>query len=110
MTVSEWVTVAQTADVREGEMLGTTVAGVEVLVANVGGEYRSIGSECTHAGCFLHEDGELDEDQAVVTCQCDGSVFDLETGEAVGPPASVGVPVYKVRVEGDEIQVAAPGV
>jgi nitrite reductase/ring-hydroxylating ferredoxin subunit len=35
-------------------------------------------------------------------------VFDLETGEAVGPPATVGVPVYRVRVERDEIQVAAP--
>src|ERR1700737_2626033 len=91
---------------RKGEMLGATVAGAEVLVANVGGEYRSIGSECSHAGCLLHEDGELDEDQGVVACQCHGSVFDLETGEAVGPPASDGVPVYRVRVEGVDIQVA----
>jgi nitrite reductase/ring-hydroxylating ferredoxin subunit len=70
--MSEWVAVARTADVAEGEMLGTTVAAVEVLVANVGDEYRSVGSECTHTGCLLHEDGELDEDETVVTCQCHG--------------------------------------
>jgi nitrite reductase/ring-hydroxylating ferredoxin subunit len=39
---------------------------------------------------------------------CHGSIFDLQTGEAVGPPAAQAVPVYEVRVEGNEIQVAVP--
>jgi nitrite reductase/ring-hydroxylating ferredoxin subunit len=43
-----------------------------------------------------------------VTCGCHGSVFDLETGEAVGPPADQPLTLYEVRVEGDEVQVAAP--
>lgn len=104
--MAAWTTVARVADLPEGQMIGATVAGVDVLVANVRGEYRSIGSECTHAGCMLHEDGELDEEQGVVTCLCHGSMFDLQTGEAVGPPADAAEPVYRVRAQGEIIQVA----
>jgi 3-phenylpropionate/trans-cinnamate dioxygenase ferredoxin subunit len=57
-------------------------------------------------GCSLADDGEPEGDS--VTCQCHGSVFDLSTGEAIGPPATEPVAVYSVRVEGDEIQVARP--
>jgi nitrite reductase/ring-hydroxylating ferredoxin subunit len=34
----EWVTVAKTDDPPEGEMIGATVDGLELLVANVGGQ------------------------------------------------------------------------
>jgi nitrite reductase/ring-hydroxylating ferredoxin subunit len=107
MTVPEWATVARTGELGEGAMTGGTVAGEEVLVANVGGEYRAIGATCTHAGCSLVDDGELEE--GTVTCGCHGSIFDLETGEAVGPPADQAEPVYEVRVDADEVQIAAPG-
>jgi nitrite reductase/ring-hydroxylating ferredoxin subunit len=105
--MSEWVTVARTADVAEGEMLGTTVAAVEVLVANVGDEYRSVGSERTR-GAFCTRTASSTRTRPSWPANVTVSVFDLETGEAVGPPATVGVPVCRVRVEGDEIQVAAP--
>jgi nitrite reductase/ring-hydroxylating ferredoxin subunit len=107
VAVTEWFTVAKAEDLPEGEMIGARVDGVDVLVANVGGRYRSIGSECTHEGCALHE-GELDAEDGVVTCPCHGSMFDLETGEVVAPPAQGPEPVYQVRVEGDEIRVAKP--
>ena len=90
----------------EGEITGGTVAGEEVLVVNLGGRYRAVGATCTHAGCSLVDDGQVDA--GTVTCDCHGSVFDLETGEAVGPPADQPLTLYEVRVEGDEVQVAAP--
>ena len=105
--MSEWVTVAKVVDLPDGEMLGATVEGVEVLVANVGGQYKSIGAECTHEGCDLHE-GELDVEERLVTCACHGSIYDLDTGQAVAPPAEAPEPVYRVRVEGDDIQLAKP--
>jgi len=103
----EWTTVARAGDVAEGAMAGGTVDGADVLVANVGGEYRAIGAICTHAGCNLVDDGELED--GTVSCLCHGSIFDLKTGEAVGPPAEEPEPTYQVRVEGDEVQVAPPG-
>ncbi|MGH8985831.1 MAG: Rieske (2Fe-2S) protein [Acidimicrobiia bacterium] len=102
----KWVTVAGAEELSDGEMVSATVDGTELLVANVGGEYRSIGDVCTHAQCSL-ADGEIEGD--TVTCVCHGSVFDLKSGEVLGPPATEGEPVYETRVEGDEIQVAKPG-
>lgn len=90
----------------DGQMVSATVDGIELLVANVGGEYRSIGDVCTHAQCSLAE-GEIED--ATVICPCHGSVFDLRNGEVLEPPATEGEPVYQARVEGDEIQVAKPG-
>ena len=47
-------------------------------------------------------------DGTTVTCPLHGATFDLTTGNATGPPASAPVTRYDVRVEGDEIQIAAP--
>jgi 3-phenylpropionate/trans-cinnamate dioxygenase ferredoxin component len=102
----EWVTVARTQDVPDGELAAATLDGVRIVVANAGAEYKAVADECAHAGCSLADDGELEGD--TVTCQCHGSVFDLSTGEAIGPPATEPIAVYSVRVEGDEIQVARP--
>lgn len=101
---ASWTTVASVVDLPEGEMAAFSVKGEEVLVANAGGEYRAIGATCTHAECNLALDGMLED--STVSCMCHGSVFDLETGEAVGLPATEPVPAYDVRVEGAEIQVA----
>ena len=104
--MSDWVTVARTADVPDGELAAAPLDGLELVLASVGGEYRALAGECTHAGCALAYDGELEGGN--LTCQCHGSVFDLSTGEAIGPPATEPLAVYRVRVEGEEIQVERP--
>lgn len=104
--MTEWVTVASTDDLPEGELLGASLDDVQVLVANVGGEYRAVDDVCTHAGCSL-SDGWIEGD--AIECACHGSVFDLRTGEVVQPPAGEPVPVYELRVEGEAIQIARPG-
>jgi nitrite reductase/ring-hydroxylating ferredoxin subunit len=101
----EWITVATTEDVPDGEMIGATVDGLDLLIANVGGQYRAIGSVCTHEGGPL-ADGDLYD--GIVTCPWHGSEFNVETGEVETPPATDPEPVYEVRIEGDEIQVAKP--
>ena len=102
----EWITVAKTHDLPQGEMIGATVGGVELLVANIGSSYCAIGAVCTHEGGPL-ADGDLDA--STVTCPWHGSEFNVETGEVEMGPAADPEPVYEVRVEGDEIQVAEPG-
>jgi nitrite reductase/ring-hydroxylating ferredoxin subunit len=102
----EWVTVAKTGDLPEGEIIGTAVGGHDLLVANVGGRYRAIGSTCTHEGGPLAE-GDLYD--SIVTCPWHGSEFDVETGAVETPPATEPQPVYEVRVEGDAVQIAKPG-
>jgi 3-phenylpropionate/trans-cinnamate dioxygenase ferredoxin subunit len=100
-----WVAVASVADVAEGHLLGVEVDGADVVVANLGDRYVAFGGECTHAGCPL-SDGELDAERGHLTCWCHGSVFDVTTGEVVEPPAEGALPVYDVRVEGGNIELA----
>jgi 3-phenylpropionate/trans-cinnamate dioxygenase ferredoxin subunit len=102
----EWVTVARTEDVPEGELLGAVVGDDQVLVANVGGSYRAVGEVCTHAGCLLSE-GWVEN--GAVECMCHGSRFDLATGAVVEPPATEPLATYQVQIEGNEIQIARPG-
>jgi nitrite reductase/ring-hydroxylating ferredoxin subunit len=40
-----------------------------------------------------------------VTCRWHGAIFDVTTGNVRGAPAPRGVVSYKVRVEGDDIEV-----
>ncbi len=55
---------------------------------------------------IVDANGEVDG--TVVTCPWHGATFDLTTGSVTGPPASSGATRYQVRVEDDEIQIAAP--
>lgn len=79
-----------------------TVGGKAIVVARAGGEVFAFGGECTHAGCAL-SGGTLEG--TVVTCWCHGGAFDIRTGEVKSPPPDKKLPVYKVKVEGEEIWV-----
>ncbi len=102
------VTVARTDDVPEGEARRFEVGGHEIAVVNLGaGEFRAIGDVCSHAHAYLHE-GEVDEDFMTIECPRHGSTFDLNTGEPKSLPATLPVPVYAIKVEGDELKVEIP--
>jgi nitrite reductase/ring-hydroxylating ferredoxin subunit len=102
--MTEFTRVAKKGDVNEGEMAAFDVTGQRVAVARVDGSLYAFGDVCTHARCSLAE-GELEG--RTVTCACHGSQFDVTTGAVLNPPASEPVPVFRVRVEDDEIQVEA---
>ena len=55
-----------------------------------------------HRGGPLSE-GEIEGEQ--VTCPWHGALFNIKTGEVLGPPARTGVASYSVRVEGTDIEV-----
>ena len=105
--MAEWTVAGSAAQLGEAEKVSADVDGEEVLVAHVGGEYLAVSATCTHAGCNLAFDGDLEGE--TVSCLCHGSVFDLHTGQAIGPPAQEPLDVYDVRIVEDEIQVAPRG-
>jgi 3-phenylpropionate/trans-cinnamate dioxygenase ferredoxin subunit len=99
------VTIARTEDIPEGEARRFEVDGHEIAVANLGeGQFRALGDVCSHAQAFLHE-GEVDAEERTIECPRHGSVFDLESGRPVSLPATLPVPTYALKVEGDEIKV-----
>lgn len=96
----DYVRVGSLAEIPEGEMRAFDLRAGRVAVAHVEARVFAFADECTHAGCSLSE-GEFDDREATVECQCHGSVFDVETGEPLEGPARDPVAIHQARlVEG----------
>ncbi len=99
------VTVARADDVPEGTMLMVQVDGTDILLVNLGGTIRATQGVCSHE-YFELDKGFLTGD--TLTCALHLSRFDLETGEALDPPADVALAVYPARTEGGAIILTLP--
>lgn len=102
--MSEWVRVGALAEVAEGEIRGYELGWGRVVVAHAPGGVFALGDECPGDGCALSE-GRL-TDGGELACSCDGSRFDVETGEPVGGPAEDLLATFPVRVLDGWIEVA----
>ena len=100
--MAEFVKVAKSEDVAAGRGKMVEVSGRKIAVFNVGGAYHAIDDTCTHRGGPLSE-GEIEGTK--VTCPWHGAVYDVTTGEVLGPPAPKGVSRYNVRVSGNDIEI-----
>jgi len=67
-------------------------------------DWYVIGDRCSHADYSLSE-GDVWADEREIECWKHGSTFSLETGEPQSLPATKPVPVYTVRVDGDDVYV-----
>ena len=90
-------------DLKDGEPLQVVLAGDEIAIVQTEGEVFAIRDWCSHAAVPLSE-GEVDG--CTIECWLHGSRFDLRTGEPTGMPATVPVPVYPVKIEGDDVLVS----
>ena len=105
MAESGFVKVADLGELSPGEMKYVEVGDNQVLLANVAGTFYACDNVCTHAFAPLAE-GALDGEQ--VECPLHGSVFNVITGEVIGPPADESLSVFQVRIEGQDILVGPP--
>jgi len=85
-----------------GALKEVQVNGKSITIANSDGEYLAFDAQCTHAQCAL-AGGFLDG--VTLTCYCHGAMFDISTGQVVGPPATQSLRTYKTKVEGEDILV-----
>lgn len=104
--MADFTSVLKTSEVPPGEMKLVDVEGTDVVVANVDGKFCAFGNICPHEEGPLVE-GELDGD--VVTCPWHFTEFNILTGEVIEGLTDEPIPVYEVRVDGDDIQIARPG-
>ena len=98
--------VCSVADVKPGTAARFDVDGHRFCVVNVEGTFYVIGDECSHEDYSLSE-GDVWEEEREIECPKHGSMFSLETGEPRSLPATQPVPVYDVRVDGDDVIVSA---
>ena len=106
MTATE-VKVLSVSDVAPGSARRVEVEGHRIAVVRLGDDWYAIGDTCSHADFSLSE-GDVWEEERELECPKHGSTFSLETGEPRTLPATQPVPVYRVRVDGDDVWVALP--
>jgi 3-phenylpropionate/trans-cinnamate dioxygenase ferredoxin subunit len=105
--VSSYVRACAVADVADSGAIHVDVAGKPVAVVRSDGEVFAIHDVCSHAEVALSE-GEIDGQ--TIECWLHGSRFDLVTGRPTGLPATKPVPVYPVKIDGDDVLVDLPPV
>ncbi|MFI9271686.1 non-heme iron oxygenase ferredoxin subunit [Kitasatospora sp. NPDC052896] len=91
------------SDLAEDTPKRVELNGVPVSIVLTEGEVFAIHDICSHANVSLSE-GEVEDCR--IECWLHGSTFDLRTGKPSGLPATRPVPVYPVKIEGDEVLVS----
>ena len=103
----DWQKVATVDEFEDDRPLGcgaTLPAGDELEVAIVRhkGEWYAIRDECSHGKVPLSDGDVVD---GSIECYLHGSVFNLRTGQPENLPATQPVPVYPVRIDGNDVLV-----
>ncbi len=104
-TATRRVPVARLDDVAPGTMLMVQVDGTAILLVNLDGTLRAMQGVCSHE-YFELDKGFLTGNS--LTCALHLSRFDLETGEALDPPADLPLVTYPVAIEDGQIVLELP--
>ena len=96
------ITVCKVGDVAPGSAIRVDKDGLRLAVVRIGNDWYAIADRCSHAEASLAE-GEVWSDECEIECPKHGSAFSLKTGEALTLPATQPVPIYPVRVDGDNV-------
>jgi 3-phenylpropionate/trans-cinnamate dioxygenase ferredoxin subunit len=94
-------------EVEPGTARRFDVDGHPIALVRIGDNFYAISDTCSHEDYSLSE-GEVLTDECEIECWKHGSTFDLCTGEPCSLPATKSVPVYGVRVDGDDVLVEVP--
>lgn len=98
----DFIKVAEISDLAPGQKMLVEYDEEDVGLFNLNGQFYAISDVCTHDNGPLVE-GKLDGDHII--CPRHGARFNVKTGEQT-MPAFAPVPLYHVKVEGDDILIA----
>jgi 3-phenylpropionate/trans-cinnamate dioxygenase ferredoxin subunit len=101
--MSDYTKACAVADVPDEGAIRVVVGGVPLAVVRSDGEVYAIFDVCSHQDVPLSE-GDVEE--GAIECWLHGSRFDLATGRPTSLPATRPVPVYPVKIDGDDVLVA----
>ncbi|WP_326823520.1 non-heme iron oxygenase ferredoxin subunit [Streptosporangium sp. NBC_01639] len=95
--------VCKLSDIPDDGVIGLEVGETPVALVRRGTEVFALHDVCSHAEVKLSEGEIYDE---TLECWLHGSCFDLRSGKPTGPPATKPVPVYHVKIDGDDVLVS----
>ena len=107
--MSDLLKLCRVDELEPGTAKRVDVGGLRIAVVRIGDDWYAVADTCSHADESLSE-GDVWTDEREIECPKHGSTFSLLTGEPQTLPATRPVPVYEVRVEGDDVMLVTPGV
>lgn len=90
------------SDIEEGAYADFEIAGRPILVCRSQGKFYAIENICSHALNPL-SGGRMR--RGSIVCPLHGARFNIVTGAAEGPPATLPIETFTVKVEGDDVFV-----
>ena len=100
--VGQFIRALSLSELPPGSMSAADLAGMRIILANIGGEVYAVSGVCTHEETDLATGFMLEER---VICPLHLSQFDLRTGEVLNPPATVPLTKFNVKIDGGSIFV-----
>jgi 3-phenylpropionate/trans-cinnamate dioxygenase ferredoxin subunit len=105
--VGELVRLCGRSDIEPSSARRFDVGPHRIAVVRIEDDFYAIGDTCSHEDYSLSE-GTVFDEECELECWKHGSTFDLRTGEPRSLPATKPVPVYTIKVEGDDVMVELP--
>jgi 3-phenylpropionate/trans-cinnamate dioxygenase ferredoxin component len=104
--VADWIDVTGVSELLDRKPVRVAMGDSAVLIVKADNQVLAIGNQCTHQGAALDRGVvKIAGSVRTVTCPAHGSMFSLETGKPMRPPATKQVPVYDVKVEDGRVFV-----
>ena len=105
--MSNWTDIAALREFGPGQSRLLNIAGVEIAVFNLAGQYYAVEDVCSHdgsplLGCGLEAEDVLDGDQII--CPRHGARFCIRTGAALTPPAYEPLTTFPVKITSGMVQ------
>lgn len=108
--MADWIEVALEANLVDGKPTRVTCGDEPVFLLRAGEDILAIGNQCTHQGAALDKGVvRLSGSVRTVTCPAHGSMFRLEDGKVIRPPATKAVPAYDVMTDDGRVFVSPRG-
>jgi 3-phenylpropionate/trans-cinnamate dioxygenase ferredoxin component len=107
----EWIKICDEKSLKDGDLVGFDCYDnndnnnkKKILIAKIHGKIYASDGICTHEYAEL-SNGFLNEEQRTVTCPLHLSVFNLESGIPLNPPAEKPLKTYEVKIKEDDGRV-----
>lgn len=97
-----WIDAASTDVLREGDVVGISVADTEIALYQVDGEVFATDNFCSHGHARM-SDGFLEGRE--IECPLHQGKFDICTGKALCVPLTEDIRSYPARVENQRVLI-----
>jgi nitrite reductase/ring-hydroxylating ferredoxin subunit len=103
----EWIKVCDKKSLNDGDLVSFDYQDSidnkkkKLLIAKIHGKIYATDGICTHEYAEL-SNGFLNEEEKTVTCPLHLSVFNLDNGSPLNPPAEKSLKTYEVKINEDD--------